>query len=111
MSGKRLLDHDPANGMTTWFHWDDIQEITHLEYVQDETPFLEVNKKLYNNPEYKKHGMKQCFLHKAQIPEGVQLKWLMEHGVDIYNDDHWPKVEQLLNSSEYRYLLVTSGRL
>jgi hypothetical protein len=36
----------------------------------------------------------------------VQLKWLIEHGVDICNPDHMPGVTKLLNSNEYRYLKV-----
>lgn len=111
MSGKRLLDHDPASGVTTWFHWNDLDQKYSLEYVQDEKPWLEVNKKLFNEPDYKTKGMKDSFLHKAQIPVGVQTKWLIEEGIDIYNEDHWPKVRAKLNSPEYRYLLVTHGRL
>jgi hypothetical protein len=40
----------------------------------------------------------------ASIPIGVQYKWLIHHGVDVMNRDHWPKVKRLLNDPEWRYL-------
>ncbi len=40
----------------------------------------------------------------ASVPISVQYEWLTKHGVDMHNDDHWPAVQRLLNSSDYRYL-------
>lgn len=110
MSGNRFLDYDPETGISRYFHWDDLTETTSIESVQDVVPHLEVNKKLYNHDDYKRHGYKSEMVHIAQIPLIVIEKWLRE-GIDVYNKDHWPKVRQKLNDPEYMYLRTTSGRL
>lgn len=100
---KRLLDYDPATGMKTWHHYDEATDTEALEYEQDVEPILERNKALQADNEGKSMG-DGC--HVASIPSSIQLKWLIEHGVDITNKDHMPGVKRLLNSDEYRYLKV-----
>ena len=74
--------------------------------VQDVEPLIELNKKEYNRDyihggvETKETGMRKV----ASIPLIIIEKWKAEHGVDIMNKDHWPKVKQLLNDPEYRFL-------
>tara|TARA_R110002020_G_scaffold33980_5_gene103173 strand:- start:1701 stop:2018 length:318 start_codon:yes stop_codon:yes gene_type:complete len=74
--------------------------------VQDIEPLIELNKKEYNRDyihggiETKETGMRKV----ASIPLIIIEKWKAEHGVDIMNKDHWPKVKQLLNDPEYRFL-------
>ena len=74
--------------------------------VQDVEPLLELNKKEYNKDyiyggvETKEMGMRKV----ASIPLIIIEKWRTEHGIDVMNKDHWPKVKQLLNDPEYRFL-------
>jgi len=74
--------------------------------VQDIQPLIDLNKKEYNKDyvhggvETKETGMRKV----ASIPLIIIEKWKKEHGIDIMNKDHWPKIKQLLNSNEYRFL-------
>jgi len=74
--------------------------------VQDVAPLIELNKKEYNKDyvnggvETKEVGMRKV----ANIPLIIVEKWKKEHGIDMLNKDHWPKIKQLLNSNEYRFL-------
>jgi hypothetical protein len=47
----------------------------------------------------------------ASIPVGVQYEWMVKHGVNLWNPEHRPKVRQLLNDSEYRYLRIRHFQL
>lgn len=108
---KRLLDIDPETGLHTYHEYDHAQRKTVIHYEQDVESVLERNKALANDDRHKRRGIKQEWMHVASIPVVVQMKWLIEHGVDVYNKDHQKKVNQLLQDPEWRYLRTTSGRL
>lgn len=100
--GKRLLSFDPNTGLRIDFE-DDGADGFHLHYSQDTEPILEMNKaKQSMGREY--YARDKDMWKVASIPIGVQYEWLHKFGIDIYDEDHWPKVKQLLNSNEYRYL-------
>jgi hypothetical protein len=99
---KRLLDYDPNTGLKTFHDYDETEDKTFISYEQDVEPILERNKRAQNEA----YGPMGDMVHVASIPSSIQLKWLIEHGVDICNQDHMPGVKRLLNSSEYRYLKV-----
>lgn len=42
----------------------------------------------------------------ATIPVEVQMEWLDKYGIWYLNPDHQDGVKRLLNSGEYRYLMV-----
>jgi hypothetical protein len=101
---KRSFDYDPVSGLTTTF--EATPEGFVLHYSHDAESVLENNKALAGCPDLttiKTPGEVDMW-HVAEIPIGIQYKWLIEHGIDVYNRDHWPKVRQLLNSNEWRYL-------
>jgi len=99
---KRLLDYDPFTGLMTFHDYDETEDKTFISYEQDVEPILDRNKRAQNEAT----GPMGDMVHVASIPSSIQLKWLIEHGVDITNKDHMPKVKRLLNNSEYRYLKV-----
>lgn len=104
---KRLLHHDPLTGLFTWHSYDSQTDETIISYTANSTPVLEVNKKMANDEEYTKKGMKDEFWHYGTIPVEVQMDWLINKGVDVYKKEDWPKVLQLLNDPDYRYLKTT----
>ena len=55
---------------------------------------------MYGGVETKDKSMRKV----ASIPLIIIEKWKRELGVDIMNKDHMPKVKQLLNDPQYRYL-------
>ena len=96
---KRFFDYDPTTGVRTEF--EDTDEGFNLHYTQDAEPLLDRNKAVQNS------GAKQAddnFWHAASIPASVQMKWLVEHGIDVYNPDHSQGVKRLLNDPEWRHL-------
>ena len=81
--------------------------IVHRE--ADVEPLLEANKALYTSGDG--YSPSRELRRAASIPNAIIEKWRNELGVDALNPDHWPKVRQLLNSSEYLYLRTAPGRL
>jgi hypothetical protein len=96
---KRLLDHDSFLGMTTWHEHDEATDTTLLHYRQDVAPLLDACK-CDNNHADRKLG---DGTHVASIPSSVQLKWLVEKGVNVLNSDHQAAVAKLLDG-EYKHL-------
>jgi len=106
---KELFSHDPLTGMTVWFHSDDSDpDKVHLEYEQDAEPVIEFNKAAQREGGYSAQGIKDEMWHYASIPNGVAMKWLIEDGLDIYDDNAWPQIFRKLNDPEYAYLKATT---
>lgn len=97
----RLFDHDHETGITEWF--EDTPDGFRIHYHQDAEPIVELNKaKQSAGRAY--YAQDNEMWKVASIPIVVQYQWMTQHGVDLMNRDHWPKVRQLLNSNEWRYL-------
>lgn len=105
--GKRLISVDEVTGLETWHDYDPLTDETSIIHTQDCQPLLEINKAMANDTELTKKGIKQEFWLYASIPAGVQVKWLVEDGIDIYNKDHSDRVGKKLNDPEWAYLKTT----
>lgn len=97
---KRLLDYDEFTGLITWHDYDELTDTTLITYEQDVEPLLDANKAAAND----NTGRMGDMVHVASIPASVQMKWLVEKGVDILNPDHKQAVARLLDDGEWRYL-------
>jgi hypothetical protein len=81
--------------------------IVHRE--ADVEPLLEANKALYTmNDGY---SPSREWRRAATVPSIIIEKWKNEHGIDLSNPDHMPKVLELLDSNEYRFLRTAPGVL
>jgi len=107
---RRLIDYEPMTGVWTYHDYNHETKETTIETVQDVQPYLERNKKLAADPDYKKNGIKKEWLHAACIPIGVQAKWLSEKGVNLWDKNHWPEIKKLLNDPEWSYLRTSKTR-
>jgi hypothetical protein len=105
---KRLLDFNPLTGEACYFESNGTEIAVH--HVQTVDPLLERNKKLANNTDRTKKGMKKDWWHYASIPNILIIKWKNELGVDVFDHNHKKKVFELLNSPEYRYLKTTHAK-
>ena len=94
--------------MTVWFDYNELTDEATLEYEQDVEPILEGNKVAANNPDIWKQGVKNDLALYASIPVGIQMKWLLEDGLDVYDNNAWPQIFRKLNDPEYQYLKTTS---
>lgn len=98
---KRVLRQRP--GITSYLHVDNDGTFT-VETVQhDVSPILDFNKASASELGKKTHG--KDGIHVASIPIVVQYEWLKRYGItSVYDEEYWPLIRRLLNSSEWRYL-------
>jgi hypothetical protein len=99
----KFVEYEADRGLATYEDMNDGHLQVH--YRQDVEPVLEYTKKIRNDG-LADLGIKRDMWHYAHVPPVVILKWRFEHGVDIFNKDHMPKVLQLLNT-EYKALKTT----
>lgn len=107
---RRLLSHDPITGLDTWHEYDSQTDETRIITTGDAEPYLEANKIRANDTQLTKNGIKNGMWLYASIPPGVQVKWLIEHGVDIYKKEHGPQMSRLLEDPQYKFLKTTEKR-
>ena len=107
----KLVDYDPLTGMKTFVEYNASDDVIVVKEEQDVTALLNRNKALYNEPDHRKHGMKECFMHAATIPPIIIHKWLKEDGIDFFKNEHWPRVQKKLNDPEFRFLRTSAGRI
>ena len=107
---RRLLDFDPRTGIAEYHHYDSLTDRTAIETVQDVAPIIERNKTLQNADDGGWSPSREL-RRAATIPDIIVLKWRNDHGIDVFNRDHWPAVKRLLNDPEWRYLRTAPGTL
>lgn len=105
---KRVIDHDPLTGITTWFEYHADSDTSVVGREQDVEPILEMNKALALSDNYTRKGFRENWWHYATIPNVLIEKWKIEEGIDVFNKDHARRVYQKLNAPEYRYLKTTT---
>jgi hypothetical protein len=105
---KRIVDYDPTTGASTWFEYHPETDMTIVSRMQDVEPLLDMNKRLANNDDYTKTGIKKEWWHYASIPNVIIEKWLNEDGIDVFNKEDGKRVYKKLNDPEYRYLKTTA---
>ncbi len=99
---KRLFNHDPDTRTTTVFE-DLGSDGFALHTSQDVEPILDSNKAKQNaGREY--YAQDPDMWRVASIPATVQLKWLVEDGIDIYNPDHAERIKKKLNDPDWQHL-------
>jgi hypothetical protein len=104
---RELFSYDATTGMSVYFDYNELTDEVTLEYEQDVQPLLDANKVQANEPEFTRQGIKQEMWKYASIPVGLQMKWLVEEGLDVYDDNAWPQIFRKLNDPAYAYLKTT----
>lgn len=105
---SRILDYDPISGLTTTFDYQSDTDTTVIGYKQDCEAILDDNKEAMLDIDTHRRQAKNEWAHYAKIPVGVQYDWLLNHGVNFFKKEDWPRVMKLLNSRDYRYLKRTT---
>lgn len=105
---KRLLSHDPLTGLSEYHSYDPDTDTTIIQTVGDCLPYLEANKERANSDEFSREGIKREFWLYASIPPALQVKFLIEDGIDVYNRQHSDRLFRKLNDPDYRYLKCTT---
>ena len=104
---ERFLSYDPLNGITQTLAYDHETDTTTIRSVGDCEASLELNKTMANDDDYTKDGMKRDLWHYASIPAILQMKWLVEEGIDVYKREHADRVWAKVNHPDYAYLKTT----
>lgn len=97
---ERLLGFDPLTGLMEWFSTDETGN-SFIRYEQDCSAILDDNRRADAEGELNR---KDDLWHVAKIPSVIIMKWITEHGVDLFNPAHKDGVRKLLNSADYAYL-------
>lgn len=98
---KRLIDHDSFTGVSTFHDFDHSSGKTIITESQDIKHILKQNKIDANSG---KNHNKGDYKHIARIPLTVVMEWKTKHNLDINKPSDLPRIEKLLQSSEYKYL-------
>jgi hypothetical protein len=107
--------YDPLSGRTI-----EMIEQDGLLIVKESIPkdtlhkMLDRNKAEYNaipHKQYKSALREKTMWRAASIPNIIVEKWKKEEGLDIFNDNHWPKIREKLNSEEYKFLRTSPGKI
>lgn len=96
-----IIDHDPDREITKIFHRLHDGDWAY-ETIQNTDPIIEANKwnQSFNPVGTLNVGVKRV----ASIPLIIIEKWRNELGIDYWNPNHQQKVDDLLNSSEWKWL-------
>lgn len=102
---KRILSLDQATRTQTNHVYDPATGKTHIETVQDCQPIIEHCKRLANNPEYKRQGIKEDWYHFATVPNEILIEIRQKYGLNFMAKDDLPKIEKVL-ARDYKKLLT-----
>jgi hypothetical protein len=110
---KTLLDRAGKAGvLLDEYNYDPGQDRLIIKTSQDVEPIFDQNKELQNEglsgDGYSESG---DLRRVASIPLVIVHKWLSEEGLNVFNDEHWPKIKRKLNDPEYRHLRTSLGRI
>lgn len=105
---RELIAWDPMNGIAQYHSYDADTGTSVFESVGDAGPAIEQNKRIANDPDIWKRGVKNDFVLYASIPTIFQLKLLMEKGIDVYKKEHGARLSKVLEDPDYRDLKVTN---
>lgn len=76
--------------------------------VQDVEPYLRRNRQLAADGDG--YSPSREFRRAATIPNIVVEQWLKQ-GINVFDENDWPKVAAMLDSPEYAHLRTAPGRL
>lgn len=96
---REFFNYDPLHGMTEWFDYDDATDTVSITFEQDVTAAIDRATRIRNEG-LLEHQIKadNYFCHYCDIPLGVILE-MRQKGIDVYNDDHAPRVFDEINKN------------
>ncbi len=94
----------------TAFHYREQDDSITIQTYQDVAPYLEANKRAYNNaPEFGRYN--QQFTKLAEIPNNVLIKFY-QMGLNYLDENDWPKIRKIiLTDPEFKYLRTMPGKM
>lgn len=106
--GKIRWDYDPQASLQVGYHIDPVTDRVTIVHREDVSPVLKANKRAQLVDVNKPAG-DEFWRHVGRIPPGVVMLWMKKYGVDVMKTSHQPKVLQMLDRPEWRWLKVRQG--
>lgn len=103
---KKLLSYNKATGVKEIFHYDEQTDTSVIETVQDVEIAIEQTKRLAQDGNYTKKGMKEGWLHYAHIPDSIIMQLRINHGVNVFDPNHLKKAYHIIDR-DYPVLKTT----
>lgn len=103
------IDYDPFTGIVSKYVRGDSGKFHIVNEYADLESNLDWNKRQQNDDGG--HNKASEFKMVARIPLAIVDWWKRQYGIDVFNEDHLPAVEKLLNDPDWRLLKTTSGKL
>ena len=109
MSSFKPFSYDAATGMKHSLAVDSATSEMYVKTEQDVTKILDDNKR----QQYDAKGTlgKADLVKVGTIPLGLIQHWKATEGIDVFNQDHWPRVVEKLNSNEFQALRVAQFKV
>jgi hypothetical protein len=98
-------DYDPFTGMVEHNVADELTGKVTVHKEMDVEPLLDATKAIANSGATD-IGIKKGLWHYCSIPLVVQYKLLNEYGINIHNQNHWPRMYDIINR-DFPYLKTT----
>ena len=102
---KRFLDYDDYTQTTTYFEGNGDGSFQIIQQ-QDVNGILEQNKRLANDPNYKKANYKSGWNHCATIPLTILHEIMIKYNLDWTKKDHITKILKVVQSDYPRLMAV-----
>lgn len=107
---RRILDHDPSTGITTFHHYDSSKDETIIEEVADLQALHEHRYELRKDEDATKAGIKAGQWLYAQIHPIEQTKFLRKYGFSVFSQGREKEVYKILNTDpDFQLCKTTAG--
>lgn len=103
---KRLLDN--TDGVAQYHMYDEENDKTIIQTVQDVEPILNINQRALANSD---PNWKGELHHVASIPLVVVQEWWIEFGGNPFAEEHRAKLIAKLNNKDWCKLRTKEGRI
>ena len=103
---RRVLDHNPLSGVTTYFDYEQSTDRMVITESQDVSAIIDANAAMRNDEDRTKQGIKDDHWHYARIPDAVLVDIRNKYGVKFEDKNDLPKLLKIINT-DYPYLKTT----
>lgn len=107
---KRVLDHDPMTGITTWFHHDPLTDETTIQEVSDLNPLHSQNYENRKDDDLTKTGIKKGMWKYASISALEQTIFLRKYGFSVFEHGREKEILKIINTDpDFQLCKTTRG--
>lgn len=106
-----IIDREVSqSGLITEIGFED--EKLHIRYSQDASPLHEQNRRMREDPEYARYGIKKGWMHGVSLSTADCLKMMVEDGVNPYVVSAKELNQHVFkNRDKWGHAIVTSARI